>query len=117
MSLSNLKNHWLHASPAQRLLVLVLLVALPTCALYANLAEGPQITPFADHVDDEEPVCDFLDEWVGQRLERLVMIHNEALVGVVITDICDDFIRLESTAGGKIYLVAIDSIISLEGRP
>ncbi len=118
MSLTNLKNHWLHASLTQRLWVLVLAVALPTCALYAaGLADDPQVTPFAEQLDDEVPECDFLQEWVGRRLERVVMTHNEALVGVIITDICEDFIRLESTAGGKIYLVAIDSIISLEGRP
>ena len=117
MSLTNLKSHWLHASLAQRLFVLALVAALPACALYAGLADGTQVTPFAEQVDDEVPECDFLQEWVGRRLERVVMTHNEALVGVIITDICEDFIRLESTAGGKIYLVAIDSIISMEGRP
>lgn len=115
MSLTNLKNHWLRASLVQRLFVLGLLVMLPACALYAGLADEVVVAPYADEV--EEPECNPLDEWVGRRLERVVMSYNESLVGVIITDVCDDFIRLETTAGGKTYLVATDSIIMLEGRP
>lgn len=117
MSTSASKRHGFSLTGKKRLLWGGLLALLPACVLYATWTDTASDNTSAVFAANPGETCNPLEEWVGRRLDKVVMTDNELITGVVITEVCQDFVRLESTGGGRIYLVSTDSIVLLEGRP
>ncbi|MFC1763088.1 hypothetical protein ACFL6U_13530 [Planctomycetota bacterium] len=107
-----------HTRTTRTLLYVGLLFLLPACILYAAL-NGTSLSAQSISLSNAQvdPNCDPFEPWLQQRLEYVVMRDNNTIQGVVITNICGDFVSLETTGGGISYMVHRNHIIYIEGRP